>query len=66
MRGGRRVVTLFIAKLSKDDLVFLGELLESGSVKAVIDRRYGLAGIADALGYLDEGHAMGKIAIEVA
>ena len=64
--GGRRVVTLFIAKLSKDDLVFLGELLESGAVMAVIDRRYGLAGIADALGYLNEGHAMGKISIDIA
>jgi len=66
LRGTRRVVTLFIAKLSKDDLVFLGALLASGSLKAVIDRRYDLAGVADALGYLDQGHAMGKIAIEIA
>jgi NADPH:quinone reductase-like Zn-dependent oxidoreductase len=66
LRSTRRVVTLFIAKLSKDDLVFLGALLASGKLTAVIDRRYDLAGVADALGYLDQGHAMGKIAIEIA
>lgn len=62
--SGFRVVT-FIAKLRKDDLTFLGDLVASGRVKPVIDRTYDLDHIADALVYLNEGHAMGKVAITV-
>ena len=61
----QRVVALFIANLNTDDLAALGELLESGSVKPVIDRTYDLLDVPGALGYLNEGHATGKIAIEV-
>jgi NADPH:quinone reductase-like Zn-dependent oxidoreductase len=61
--GGRKVVVLFIAKLNRPDLETLGELVESGRVKPVIDRRYDLTRVAEALGYLDEGHSMGKVAI---
>ncbi len=63
--GRRKVVVLFIASLKKDDLVLLGDLLASGDVKPVIERRYGLDGVPEALDYMAEGHADGKIAIEV-
>jgi NADPH:quinone reductase-like Zn-dependent oxidoreductase len=63
--GGKNVVVLFIAKLNRPDLETLGELVESGRVKPVIDRRYDITQIAAALGYLDEGHTMGKIAIGI-
>ena len=63
--GGKKVVVLFIAKLNRPDLETLGELVESGRVKPVIDRRYDITQIAAALGYLDEGHTMGKIAIGI-
>ena len=47
------------------DLVFLKELLEAGKVISVIDRCYPLAKVAEAIGYLVEGHARGKVVINV-
>ncbi len=58
-------VVFFIAKLNKEDLLFLGELLASGDVTPVVDREYALSEIADALSYLGEGHARGKIVVTV-
>ena len=63
--GGRNVVAVFVASLKKDDLVLLGDLLASRRVQPVIERRYDLGGISEALDYLATGHAGGKIAIEV-
>jgi len=51
------------AKRSQEDLVFLKELVEAGKVVPVIDRRYPLRETAEALRYLGEGHARGKIVI---
>ena len=39
------------------------ELLEAGKVVPVIDRRYTLSGVPEALRYLEEGHAKGKVVI---
>jgi NADPH:quinone reductase-like Zn-dependent oxidoreductase len=63
--GGRRVVALWIARLRKDDLEFLGRLVESGRVKPVIERTYELADVPEALRRIDEGHTQGKLAILV-
>src|SRR5215213_2422808 len=52
-------VVFFITKLTKPDLAVMRELLEAGKVTPVIDRRYELSEIADALRYLGEGHARG-------
>ena len=53
------------AKASQKDLVFLKELLEAGKVVPIIDRRYTLSEAAEALRYLGEGHARGKVVITV-
>ena len=56
----------FIAKLTKDDLNVLRELMESGKVRPVIDRTYKLEQTAEAVRYMEEGHARGKVVISVA
>lgn len=53
----------FFAKFDKRDLVFLAGLLEAGKVVSVIDRRYPLSKTAEAIRYLEEGHAQGKVVI---
>jgi NADPH:quinone reductase-like Zn-dependent oxidoreductase len=64
MRSSQKVV-FFLAQPEKADLAALRELLEAGKVTPVIDRRYELSETADALAYMGEGHAQGKIVITV-
>ncbi|MGH3137188.1 MAG: NAD(P)-dependent alcohol dehydrogenase [Gaiellaceae bacterium] len=63
--GGSRKVVFFIAKFNKADMVVLRDLLESGKVTSVIDRRYELSDVVDALRYMGEGHAQGKIVLSM-
>jgi NADPH:quinone reductase-like Zn-dependent oxidoreductase len=56
-------VKFFMAKITKEDLAVMQELLDSGKVKTVIDRTFELTQVDDALSYLGEGHARGKIVI---
>ncbi len=53
------------AKRNQKDLAFLKELVEAGKVVPVIDRRYPLSEAVEALRYLGEGHARGKVVIIV-
>jgi NADPH:quinone reductase-like Zn-dependent oxidoreductase len=62
---GSKKTCFFIANSNQKDLVFLRDLLASGRVAPVIDRRYPLSGVAEALRYLEEGHARGKIVLTV-
>jgi NADPH:quinone reductase-like Zn-dependent oxidoreductase len=62
--GSRKAVP-FIAKLNKEDLVVLQDLLAAGKVTPVIDRTYPLSEIRDSIRYLGAGHARGKVAITV-
>jgi NADPH:quinone reductase-like Zn-dependent oxidoreductase len=55
----------FLARLSKQDLIVLQQLLEAGKVTPVIDRRYPLRDVAGAIRYLEEGHARGKVVISM-
>ena len=64
LRGSQKAV-FFIAKTNRADMEILRELLETGNVKPVVDRRYGLAETADAFRYLGEGHARGKVIVTV-
>lgn len=63
--GSRRKVTFFVAKFNKADLQVLADLMETGKVKPVIDRSFNLTETADALRYLGEGHAQGKIVVTI-
>ncbi len=55
----------FIAKMRQEDLAALHELLTNGSVTPVIDRRFPLSDISEAIRYLEAGHAGGKVIITV-
>jgi len=57
---------MMMAELNKKDLNVLGDLMQSGKVKPVIDRTYPLSQIADAIRYLEQGHARGKVVITIA
>ena len=60
-----QTVKFFVAKITSEDLGYLGELFEAGQLRSVIDRRFELSEAADALRYLGEGHARGKVIITV-
>jgi NADPH:quinone reductase-like Zn-dependent oxidoreductase len=62
-RFGSQKMPLFIAKNSTDDLLVLKGMIEAGKVKPAIDRSYPLSETADALRYLEAGHARGKVVI---
>ena len=64
-RIGSKKIGMILAKINNKDLVFLKDLLEAEKVVPVIDRRYSLSGVAEALRYLGEGHAQGKVVITV-
>jgi NADPH:quinone reductase-like Zn-dependent oxidoreductase len=55
----------FVAVPKHDDLAYLAGLLESGQVRAVIDRTYPLGETADAVRHVETGHARGKVVIAV-
>jgi NADPH:quinone reductase-like Zn-dependent oxidoreductase len=54
----------FIAKLNRQDLTAIATLMAEGKVTPVIDRRYSLSEAAEAVLYLEEGHARGKVIID--
>ncbi len=59
-------MSMMMADLTKNDLTTVADLMQSGKVKAVIDRTYPLSQIAEALRYLEKGHARGKVVITMA
>ena len=61
----RQLVRIFITRHTRDDLIVLRELVESGKVTPVIDRRYQLSEVPEALRYQGEGHARGKLVIVI-
>jgi NADPH:quinone reductase-like Zn-dependent oxidoreductase len=60
---GSKKIRSYVAKIKKEDLIFLKGLLEAGKVVPVIDQRYPLSETAEAIRYLEEGHARGKVVI---
>jgi NADPH:quinone reductase-like Zn-dependent oxidoreductase len=62
-RFGSQKTVMWIAKVTRKDLVELKELIEAGKVTPVIDRRYTLAEVPEALRYQGEGHTQGKTVI---
>jgi NADPH:quinone reductase-like Zn-dependent oxidoreductase len=63
--GSQKLVT-FLAKPSKEDLTILRDLVATGKVTPVIDRCYSLNEVPEAMRYLEEGHARGKVVITLA
>jgi NADPH:quinone reductase-like Zn-dependent oxidoreductase len=62
---GAKKMRFFVAKINKNDLLFLQGLLAAGKLVPVIDRRYPFTAVPEALRYLAAGHAQGKIVITV-
>jgi NADPH:quinone reductase-like Zn-dependent oxidoreductase len=60
-----RDIKLLLVRTESKDLIYMTELIQSGKVKLVIDKRYTLNETAEALRYLGEGHAKGKVVITV-
>lgn len=55
----------FVAKLNQKDLATIGSLVEEGKLTPVIDRRYSLSEVPEAVNYVEQGHARGKVIIEL-
>ncbi|MCK4574252.1 MAG: zinc-binding dehydrogenase, partial [candidate division Zixibacteria bacterium] len=64
MMKSRKVVS-FMADVKQSDLAFLKGLLETGKIVPVIDRKYSLGETPEAIRYVEEGHARGKVVINV-
>jgi NADPH:quinone reductase-like Zn-dependent oxidoreductase len=64
--GGGKNVAQVSAHVTDMDLQVLSELIETGKVRPKIDRRYPFAEIPEAIAYLEEGHARGKVVVGVA
>jgi NADPH:quinone reductase-like Zn-dependent oxidoreductase len=60
---GSRKLGMVGAKPNKEDLAILQNLVQTGKVTPVIDRRYALHEVPDVIRYLEEGHARGKVII---
>ena len=58
-------LSMLLAQLNHEDLTFLAELMQAGEMTAVIDRRYALDELPAAIQYSEEGHARGKIIVNV-
>jgi NADPH:quinone reductase-like Zn-dependent oxidoreductase len=56
---------MLLADLNHNDLAMLADLMQSGKMKPVIDRTYKLSDLPDAIRYLEQGHARGKVVITV-
>jgi NADPH:quinone reductase-like Zn-dependent oxidoreductase len=65
-RGGKVRMTNFLVSPNGADVAVLADLIERGEIRPVIDRRYPLEEVPDAIRYLEEGHAQGKVVITVA
>jgi NADPH:quinone reductase-like Zn-dependent oxidoreductase len=58
-------IGMILADLNHNDLALLADLMQSGKVKPVIDRTYKLSDVPEAIKYLEQGHARGKVVVSV-
>jgi NADPH:quinone reductase-like Zn-dependent oxidoreductase len=61
----KQPMSMMMANSNATDLTFLAGLMETGKMKPVIDRTYKMSELADAIRYLEEGHARGKVVLTV-
>jgi NADPH:quinone reductase-like Zn-dependent oxidoreductase len=64
-KGRSQTVRFFVAKIGRDDLAFMAELLEAGKIRSVIERSYPLSEASEALAHLGTGHARAKVVITI-
>ena len=64
-RFGKQKMPFFLAKNNKEDYIALTHMIEAGTVRPVIDRTYPLPQTAEAMRYLETGHARAKVVITV-
>ncbi len=64
MTGSKKISNL-LQRANQKDLIYVKELLETGKVKPVIDKRYKLSEVSEAFNYFQEGHAQGKVVLTV-
>ena len=60
-----RKMVVMMSKPSREDLLFLKQLVEIGGIMPVVDRRYRLEQVPDAIRYVESGHARGKVVVVV-
>jgi NADPH:quinone reductase-like Zn-dependent oxidoreductase len=65
-KEGKRMGMMGVAKVNSEDLAYLGGLLGAGKITPVIDARYPLSETAEAIRYVEQKHARGKVVITVA
>jgi NADPH:quinone reductase-like Zn-dependent oxidoreductase len=58
-------LTTFISKENHEDMIVLKQLIEAGKITPVIDRTYPLSEVPNAIRYLEQGHARGKVVITI-
>ena len=63
---GSRKLGFMLTDMKREDLLFLKDLIEAGTIKAVIDRTYPLSEVPDAIRYLETMRARGKVVVTVA
>jgi NADPH:quinone reductase-like Zn-dependent oxidoreductase len=56
-------LVFMLAHLDQNDLAALSDLMQAGKVTPVIDRRYPLSEVPEAIRYLEQGHARGKVIV---
>jgi NADPH:quinone reductase-like Zn-dependent oxidoreductase len=64
-RLGKQKIPFFLSKNSRDDLIALKDLIEAGKIRPMVDRTYPLTEIAEAIRYLETGHARAKVVITI-
>ncbi len=62
LRGGKQI-SMVSAHATAKDLDLLGDLIQAGKLRPVIDRRYAFLDLPEAIRYLEEGHARGKVVV---
>jgi NADPH:quinone reductase-like Zn-dependent oxidoreductase len=66
LRGGSsKKLASTMGKVTREDLAVLSELMESGKVVPVVERRYPLRDVPDAMRYLETGHVQGKLVVSL-
>jgi NADPH:quinone reductase-like Zn-dependent oxidoreductase len=64
-RFASQKLTSVLAKINTADLKLLADLLAKGTIRSVLDRSYPLKNVAEAIGYVETGHARGKVTIAI-